>query len=107
MLAGLFMAGLGYSIDIARILAAILAGVGIGLSAWVVARRTGEGDGTAAAISAVQAIWIALLVSLPFAAAGICVRSSAPRVAPSSVNHWSVTASDVLNDTDETPSTVD
>ena len=37
----------------------------------VVARRIGEGDRTAAAVSAVQAIWIAVLASLPFAAAGI------------------------------------
>jgi putative MATE family efflux protein len=36
-----------------------------------VARRTGEHDRDAAAITAVQAIWIALIASVPFAIAGI------------------------------------
>ena len=37
----------------------------------VVARRIGEGDREGASISAMQAIWIALLASLPFAVVGI------------------------------------
>ena len=52
----------------------LLYAIGIGLAmavTAVVARRTGEGDRRAAAVSAVQAIWIAVLASLPFAAAGI------------------------------------
>jgi putative MATE family efflux protein len=52
----------------------LLYAVGIGLAmavTAVVARRTGEGDREAAAISAVQAIWIAVLASLPFAVIGI------------------------------------
>lgn len=52
----------------------LLYAIGIGLAmavTAVVARRTGEGDRPAAAVSAVQAIWIAVLASLPFAAAGI------------------------------------
>lgn len=52
----------------------LLYAIGIGLAmavTAVVARRTGEGDREAAAVSAVQAIWIAVLASLPFAAAGI------------------------------------
>ncbi len=48
--------------------------VGMGLAMGVtaiVARRVGEGEREAAAITAVQAIWIALIVSLPFSLAGI------------------------------------
>jgi putative MATE family efflux protein len=37
----------------------------------IVARRVGEGDREAAAFSAAQAIWIAVLASLPFSVAGI------------------------------------
>jgi putative MATE family efflux protein len=37
----------------------------------VVARRVGEGDRDAAAVTAIQAIWVALLVSVPFAIVGI------------------------------------
>src|SRR5688572_32833013 len=37
----------------------------------VVARRVGEGQREAAAVSAVQAIWIALIASVPFAIVGI------------------------------------
>lgn len=37
----------------------------------VVARRVGEGKAEAASVSAAQAIWIAVLVSVPFAVAGI------------------------------------
>lgn len=52
----------------------LLYSVGIGLAmavTAVVARRVGEGDRAAAAVSAAQAIWIAVLASLPFAVAGI------------------------------------
>jgi len=52
----------------------LLYAVGMGLAmavTAVVARRTGEGEREAAALSAVQAIWIALLASLPFALVGI------------------------------------
>jgi len=52
----------------------LLYAIGIGLAmavTAVVARRVGEGKPQEAAITAVQAIWIALLASLPFAAAGI------------------------------------
>jgi putative MATE family efflux protein len=52
----------------------LLYAIGIGLAmavTAVVARRTGEGDRAGAAVSAVQAIAIAVLVSLPFAVAGI------------------------------------
>jgi putative MATE family efflux protein len=48
--------------------------VGMGLAmavTAVVARRVGEGDGDAAAVSAMQAIWIAVLASVPFSIAGI------------------------------------
>lgn len=52
----------------------LLYAIGMGLAmavTAVVARRIGEGQREEAAISAVQAIWIALLVSVPFAVAGI------------------------------------
>ena len=52
----------------------LLYAIGIGLAmavTAVVARRTGEGDRDGAAVSAVQAIAIAVLASLPFAVAGI------------------------------------
>lgn len=52
----------------------LLYAIGIGLAMAVtaiVARRTGEGDRHAAAVSAAQAIWIAVLASVPFAFAGI------------------------------------
>ncbi|HKQ57838.1 MAG TPA: MATE family efflux transporter [Candidatus Eisenbacteria bacterium] len=48
--------------------------VGMGLAmavTAVVARRIGEGNRDAAAVTAVQAIWIALLASVPFSIAGI------------------------------------
>ena len=51
----------------------LLYAIGIGLAmavTAVVARRVGEGDRRAAAVSAVQAIWVAVLASLPFAAIG-------------------------------------
>ena len=52
----------------------LLYAIGIGLAmavTAVVARRTGEGDHRAAAVSAVQAVWIAVLASVPFAVVGI------------------------------------
>src|SRR5512145_926815 len=52
----------------------LLYAIGIGLAmavTAVVARRTGEGDREAAAVSAVQAICIAVIASLPFAFVGI------------------------------------
>ena len=52
----------------------LLYSVGMGLAmavTAVVARRIGEGKSEEAAITAVQSIWIALLVSVPFAIAGI------------------------------------
>jgi putative MATE family efflux protein len=52
----------------------LLYAVGMGLAMAVtaiVARRIGEGKREEAAVTAVQAIWIALLASLPFAVAGI------------------------------------
>ncbi len=49
---------------------AVAMGLAMGVTA-VVARRVGEGERAAAAITAVQAIWIALIVSLPFSVAGI------------------------------------
>ena len=48
--------------------------IGIGLAmavTAVVARRVGEGEREGAAVTAVQAIWIALIVSMPFAVMGI------------------------------------
>jgi putative MATE family efflux protein len=49
---------------------AIAMGLAMAVTA-VVARRVGEGDREQAAITAVQAIWIAILVSVPFSLAGI------------------------------------
>lgn len=52
----------------------LLYAVGIGLAMAVtaiVARRVGEGDRAAAAVSAAQAIWVAVLVSVPLAVIGI------------------------------------
>ncbi len=52
----------------------LLYAIGIGLAmavTAVVARRVGEGKREEAAVTAVQAIWIALLASVPFAVAGI------------------------------------
>ncbi len=52
----------------------LLYSVGMGLAmavTAVVARRVGEGKSDEAAITAVQAIWIALLVSVPFSIGGI------------------------------------
>lgn len=52
------------------LLYAIAIGLAMAVTA-VVARRVGEGDRRAAAVSAAQALWIAVLVSLPFSVAGI------------------------------------
>jgi putative MATE family efflux protein len=52
----------------------LLYAIGMGLAmavTAVVARRIGEGKREEAAVTAVQAIWIALLVSVPFSVAGI------------------------------------
>jgi putative MATE family efflux protein len=52
----------------------LLYSIGMGLAmavAAVVARRIGEGKRDEAAVTAVQAIWIALLASIPFSIAGI------------------------------------
>jgi putative MATE family efflux protein len=52
----------------------LLYAIGMGLAmavTAVVARRVGEGKREEAAVTAVQAIWIALLASLPFAVVGI------------------------------------
>jgi putative MATE family efflux protein len=52
------------------LLYAICIGLAMAVTA-IVARRVGEGDREAAAFSAAQAIWIAVLASLPFSVAGI------------------------------------
>ena len=52
----------------------LLYAIGIGLAmavTAVVARRIGEGDREAAAVTAVQAIWLAIIASVPFAIVGI------------------------------------
>jgi putative MATE family efflux protein len=73
-----FVAKLGASavatVGLTESLLFLLYAVGIGLAmavTAVVARRVGEGRHEEAAVTAVQAIWIALLASLPFAVAGI------------------------------------
>ena len=73
-----FVAKLGSSavatVGLTETLLFLLYAIGIGLAmavTAVVARRVGEGRGEEAALTAVQAIWIALLASLPFAVAGI------------------------------------
>ena len=52
------------------LLYAIGYGLAMGVTA-IVARRVGEGEREAAAVTAVQAIWIALIASVPFAVVGI------------------------------------
>ena len=52
----------------------LLYAIGMGLAmavTAVVARRVGEGEREAAAVTAVQAIWIAVIASVPFAVVGI------------------------------------
>jgi putative MATE family efflux protein len=73
-----FVAKLGSSavatVGLTETLLFLLYAIGIGLAmavTAVVARRVGEGKHEEAAISAVQAIWIACLASVPFAVAGI------------------------------------
>src|SRR5687767_7649855 len=73
-----FVAKLGASavatVGLTETMLFLLYSVGMGLAmavTAVVARRVGEGKREEAAVTAVQAIWIALLASLPFAVAGI------------------------------------
>jgi putative MATE family efflux protein len=73
-----FVARLGSSavatVGLTETLLFLLYAIGIGLAmavTAVVARRVGEGKQEEAAISAVQAIWIACIASVPFAVAGI------------------------------------
>lgn len=73
-----FVARLGSSavatVGLTETLLFLLYAIGIGLAmavTAVVARRVGEGKPGEAAVTAVQAIWIAALASLPFAVAGI------------------------------------
>ena len=73
-----FVAKLGPSavatVGLTETLLFLLYAIGVGLAmavTAVVARRVGEGEREAAAVSAAQAIWIAVLVSVPFSIAGI------------------------------------
>ena len=73
-----FVAKLGSSavatVGLTETLLFLLYAIGIGLAmavTAVVARRIGEGKPEEAAVTAVQAIWIALVASVPFAVAGI------------------------------------
>jgi putative MATE family efflux protein len=73
-----FVAKLGASavatVGLTETMLFLLYSVGMGLAmavTAVVARRIGEGKREEAAVTAVQAIWIALLASLPFAVTGI------------------------------------
>jgi putative MATE family efflux protein len=73
-----FVAKLGASavatVGLTETLLFLVYSVGMGLAmavTAVVARRVGEGKPEEAAVTAVQAVWIALLASLPFAVAGI------------------------------------
>ncbi len=52
------------------LLYSIAMGLAMGITA-LVARRVGEGDGEAASVTAAQALWVAVLASVPFALAGI------------------------------------
>jgi putative MATE family efflux protein len=64
------VATVGLTETILFLLYAVCMGLAMAVTA-VVARRIGEGKREEAAVTAVQAIWIALLASLPFAVAGI------------------------------------
>ena len=73
-----FVAKLGSSavatVGLTETMLFLLYSIGMGLAmavTAVVARRIGEGKREEAAVTAVQAIWIALLASVPFAVAGI------------------------------------
>jgi putative MATE family efflux protein len=73
-----FVAKLGASavatVGLTETMLFLLYSVGMGLAmavTAVVARRIGEGKREEAAVTAVQAIWLALLASVPFAVAGI------------------------------------
>ena len=73
-----FVAKLGSSavatVGLTETMLFLLYAIGMGLAmavTAVVARRIGEGKREEAAVTAVQAIWIALLASVPFAVAGI------------------------------------
>jgi putative MATE family efflux protein len=73
-----FVAKLGSSavatVGLTETILFLLYAIGMGLAmavTAVVARRIGEGKRAEAAITAVQAIWLALLASLPFAIVGI------------------------------------
>ena len=73
-----FVAKLGSSavatVGLTETMLFLLYAIGMGLAmavTAVVARRVGEGEHEAAAVTAVQAIWIALIVSLPFSVIGI------------------------------------
>jgi putative MATE family efflux protein len=73
-----FVAKLGSSavatVGLTETMLFLIYAIGMGLAmavTAVVARRVGEGQRGQAAVTAVQAIWIALLVSVPFSVAGI------------------------------------
>ncbi len=64
------VATVGLTETLLFLLYAIAMGLAMAVTA-VVARRVGEGERETAAVTAVQAIWIALAVSLPFSVVGI------------------------------------
>ena len=64
------VATVGLTESMLFVLYAIAMGLAMAVTA-VVARRVGEGEREAAAVSAVQAIWLAILASVPFAVVGI------------------------------------
>jgi putative MATE family efflux protein len=73
-----FVAKLGPSaiatVGLTETLLFLLYAIGMGLAmavTAVVARRVGEGDSDGAAVTAVQAVWVAFIASVPFAIVGI------------------------------------
>ena len=64
------IATVGLTESLMFLLYAIAMGLSMGVTA-LVARRVGEGKREEAAVTAAQAIWIAVIVSVPFAVAGI------------------------------------
>src|SRR5688572_27762173 len=64
------IATVGLTESLLFLLYAIAMGLAMAVTA-VVARRVGEGEREAAAVSAVQAIWIAFIASVPFSVVGI------------------------------------